>query len=95
MPRPAAQPTQPTQAAQTATPRPAAPPPAAPPVVDPEAEGMVLKARVLSPSERCAGRMLLALWACIERQCSRVPELRTHPECVKARRDAEQRNDPR
>lgn len=95
MPRPAAQPTQPTQAAQTATPRPAAPPPAAPPVADPEAEGMVLKARVLSPSERCAGRMLLALWACIERQCSRVPELRTHPECVKARRDAEQRNDPR
>ncbi|MEK8051490.1 protein kinase [Ideonella sp. DXS22W] len=83
-------------AAVTPPPRAAAPAPA--PVAaeaDPDGEPMVMKARVLSPSERCEGRVLIARWACIERQCSRVPELRNHPECVKLRREAEQRNEPR
>ncbi|MDT7834143.1 serine/threonine-protein kinase [Aquabacterium sp. OR-4] len=82
---------------------PPATPPAAAPAraaaaaadLDPEADGMLLKARVLSPAERCEGRVLIALWACIERQCNRAPELRNHPECAKARREAEQRGEPR
>ncbi len=91
---PAAAPPQPVRpAAQAAGPRPSAQ--TAPAALEPETDNMVLKARVLSPSERCEGRMLLARWACIERQCNRVPELRNHPECVKLRREAEQRNEPR
>jgi hypothetical protein len=51
----------------------------------------MVQARVLGPSERCEGRVLLALYTCIESQCNRMPELREHPECVKLRRDQEQR----
>lgn len=86
----ASRPTAPAVAAPTPVPR-AAPHAEA----EPDTEPMVMKARVLSPSERCEGRVLIARWACIERQCSRVPELRNHPECVKLRREAEQRNELR
>lgn len=50
----------------------------------------MIQARVLSPSERCEGRVLVALWACIERQCNRAPELREHAECQKLRRQQDQ-----
>ena len=56
-------------------------------VRDPEP---MIQARVLSPSERCEGRVLLALWSCIERQCNRSPELREHAECQKLRRQQDQ-----
>ncbi len=32
----------------------------------------------------------MALWNCIDRQC-RLPELRSHPECVKLREDQERK----
>ena len=42
--------------------------------------------RALSPGARCEGRVLVALWACVERQCKTDPGLRDHPECQKLRR---------
>ena len=54
-----------------------------------EADPVLLQARSLSPSERCEGRVLLALWSCIERVCKADAGLREHADCVKQRRDAE------
>jgi len=51
-----------------------------------EPEPVLLQARALSPSERCEGRVLVALWACIERVCKADTGLRDHPDCVKQRR---------
>ena len=51
-----------------------------------ESEPVLLQARALSPSERCEGRVLVALWACIERVCKADTGLRDHPDCVKQRR---------
>jgi serine/threonine protein kinase len=45
----------------------------------------------LSPSERCGSRVLFALWQCIARECQK-PELASHPECIKARIDADRAN---
>ena len=72
-----------TPATSAAVGRPAAAPAAADPMV---------QARPLSPSERCEGRVLVALYTCIENQCNRMPELRDHPECQKLRRDQDQRS---
>ena len=49
-------------------------------------EPVLMQARALSPSERCEGRVLVALWACVERQCKSDASLRDHPECQKLRR---------
>jgi hypothetical protein len=54
-----------------------------------ESEPVLLQARALSPAERCEGRVLLALWACIDRVCKSEPGLRDHADCVKLRRDQE------
>jgi serine/threonine protein kinase len=64
---------------------------AARPATEPEP---VLRTRLLSPSERCGGRVLMALWNCIERQCSRSPELKDHPECIEARQQQYRRQNP-
>ncbi len=77
-----------TPAATTSTaaaPRPAAPAPR-PAERDPEPV-LLAQARTLSPSERCGGRVLVALWACVERHCKADTSLREHPECVKLRRE--------
>ena len=66
--------------------------PARPP--DRDAEPVLLQARALSPAERCEGRALAALWSCIERLCNAEPGLRDHRDCLKARREAEQRVTP-
>ena len=50
-------------------------------------EPVLMQARALSPSERCEGRVLVALWACVERQCKSDASLRDHPECQKLRRE--------
>jgi len=50
-------------------------------------------ARISGPKERCGDRVLLSLWACIERQCTK-PDLLSHPECVKLRAEQEQRVNP-
>jgi hypothetical protein len=36
----------------------------------------------------------MALWNCIERQCSRSPELKDHPECIEARQQQYRRQNP-
>jgi hypothetical protein len=46
--------------------------------------------RIKGPNERCGGRVLLALWLCIEREC-RKDDLKGHAECVKWRNDQEQK----
>jgi hypothetical protein len=46
--------------------------------------------RIKGPNERCGGRVLLALWLCIEREC-RKDDLNGHAECVKWRNDQEQK----
>jgi hypothetical protein len=43
-----------------------------------------------SPSEACAGRNFIARAFCVSQQCQ-APALRSHPECVEARRLEEQR----
>ena len=70
-----------TNAAAT---RPAPVPAARPPERD--ADPVMLQTRALSPVERCEGRVLVALWACIDRLCKAETALRDHPDCVKARR---------
>lgn len=61
-----------------------------PPPTSPPALGGVLSEAatklVQSPTERCGRRVLIALWNCIDRQC-KLPELRSHPECVKLREE--------
>ncbi|MFN0185811.1 MAG: hypothetical protein ACKVQR_18530, partial [Aquabacterium sp.] len=49
-------------------------------------EAVQLRARPLSPSERCEGRVLMALSSCIEQQCRSAPELAQHPECARVGR---------
>lgn len=56
---------------------------------DRDGEPVLLQTRALSPGERCEGRVLLALWACIDRVCKSEPGLREHADCVKLRRDQE------
>ena len=72
----------------TATPSPA---PQRPAVREPDP---MVHARALSPSERCEGRSLVTYNSCIEAQC-RAADLRDHPECVKARREQDQRGGSR
>jgi len=84
----------PAPAAAGTTARAATPPPAVARPAEREPEPVLVQARALSPSERCEGRVLLALWTCIERQCKNDAGLRDHPECVKLRREQEQRNAP-
>lgn len=106
--RPAADaPREPARAAVVSVPAPsnhgAAPPPggaaarnAPQPVVRPaerDGEPVLLQARSLSPSERCEGRVLMALSACIARLCAAEPALRGQADCVRQRRDAEHRPD--
>ena len=67
--------------------RPTAPAPAPARAADRDNEPVLLQARALSPGERCEGRVLVALWACVERQCKTDPGLRDHPECQKLRRE--------
>ena len=69
----------------TTTARPPAPAPAR--AADPDHEPVLVQARALGPSERCEGRVLVALWACVERQCKTDASLRDHPECQKLRRE--------
>lgn len=93
--QPAQEPVRTTGFATAAPPTPAAPAsssPAAPAKTAAvrEADPMV-QSRVLGPSERCEGRVLVAFFACVESQCKSAPELREHPECVKLRREREQR----
>jgi serine/threonine protein kinase len=64
------------------------------PAPAPEPEPVVVQTRALSPSERCEGRVLLALWTCIDRQCRNDASLRDHPECVKVRAQQAQRASP-
>ena len=80
--------TMPRTAAPAAAPTPARQP-------DRDADPALVQARAQSPSERCEGRVLVALWVCIERQCRSDTSLRGHPDCAKARREQEQRNAPR
>jgi hypothetical protein len=66
------------------------------PVVRPaerDGEPVLLQTRSLSPSERCEGRVLMALSACIARICAAEPGLRNHADCVRLRREADQRPD--
>ena len=95
-PPPAAAPTSATVANVT-VPRAAAPAPAPTPARQPDRDPdpATVQARAQSPSERCEGRVLVALWVCIERQCRSDASLRGHPDCAKARREQEQRNAPR
>jgi hypothetical protein len=98
----AARPAAGSHAGATPTPTPSAPAAisgkapatAQPRTVDRDAEPVLLQARALSPAERCEGRALAALWSCIDRHCKAEPGLRDHPDCVKARREAEQRATP-
>ena len=78
-------------------PRAAAPAPAPTPARQPDRDPdpATVQARAQSPSERCDGRVLVALWVCIERQCRSDASLRGHPDCAKARREQELRNAPR
>ena len=89
----------PAVVATVTAPRAAAPAPTPPPATarqpDRDAEPVVVQARALSPSERCEGRVMVALWVCIERQCRSDASLRDHPDCAKARREQEQRSAPR
>lgn len=62
-----------------------APPPASPPALGGSPSEAAPKL-VQSPTERCGRRVLIALWNCIDRQC-KLPELRSHPECVKLREE--------
>ncbi len=95
-PAPAPAPTTATVANVT-VPRAAAPAPAPTPARQPDRDPdpATVQARAQSPSERCEGRVLVALWVCIERQCRSDTNLRGHPDCAKARREQEQRNAPR
>jgi hypothetical protein len=43
-----------------------------------------------SPLDACAGRNFFSRAACVDRQCT-LPRWQTHPQCVEARRFAEQR----
>jgi len=100
-------PREPSRAAVVSVPPPAnhaaAPPPggaaarnAPQPVVRPaerDGEPVLLQTRSLSPSERCEGRVLMALSACIARICAAEPGLRNHADCVRLRREADQRPD--
>lgn len=56
-----------------------------------DGEPVLLQTRSLSPTERCEGRVLVALSACIARVCAAEPGLRNHADCVRQRRDGEQR----
>jgi len=92
----AAEPMRPVTLATPAPPSPVASAPATPAAAYRPAAAVagdpMVQARALSPSERCEGRVLVALYTCIENQCNRMPELRDHPECQKLRRDQDQRS---
>ena len=75
----------PATATATDAPKPAAAPAFVLEVAPPQAVQ-----RVIGPNEACGGRVLLALWLCIERQCAK-PEMKNHPECTKWRSDQEQK----
>ena len=89
----------PATVASVTVPRAAVPAPAPAPIPtrqpDRDADPALVQARALSPSDRCEGRVLVALWVCIERQCRSDASLRGHPDCAKARREQEQRIAPR
>ena len=61
-------------------------PPAAP--KSPSTEATAVSSR--SPAETCAGRNFIARAFCVSQQCQ-APGLRSHPECIEARRLEEQR----
>jgi hypothetical protein len=98
---PAATPTAGSAGATVPTRAADATPVAAPPVAAPAAVASAaplrpappVPAALQAPSERCSGRVLLALWLCVERECGR-PELQSHPECVKLREEQEKRANP-
>ena len=69
------------------SPRAPAPPAAPARAADRDNEPVLLQARALGPSERCEGRVLVALWACVDRHCKTDASLRDHPECLKLRRE--------
>lgn len=99
--KPSTRPVEPAPEPQTAVvvepPKPA-PVVVAPPVVvasapAPKPAAASAPPPLAGPNERCGGRVVLALWLCIERECRR-PELQQHPECVKWRADQAEKANP-